>query len=116
MKTLILILLVIAMASTAAMVSAQSQVAQCPDGRWYPSGTCTRCPDGQYTSAPACQRTPTGDWIADYGKGLRLAPDGRWIPDGAGVIQCPDGRWHAGKQCVLLPDQRWTGTAEVPAR
>ena len=98
------------------VAAASAQTTQCPDGRWYASGTCTRCPDGQWTTAPACQRTPSGDWIPDYGKGLRRSPDGQWIPDGAGVVQCPDGRWYAGAQCVFLPSQRWTGAPEAPSR
>jgi hypothetical protein len=94
-----------------------AQVARCSDGSWQAGQACTRCPDGSYTAAPACQRTPTGTWVGDYGRGLRRTPDNKWIPEGVGVVQCRDGHWYAGQECVFLPDQRWGGAvADKPTR
>jgi hypothetical protein len=81
----------------------------CPDGKWHADGDCKMCPDGSYTTAPQCLLSPSGSYVPGYGGGLKLAPDGRWIPDTGSTVMCPNGKWAAGTHCVMLPDGRWIG-------
>jgi hypothetical protein len=81
----------------------------CPDGKWHATGDCKLCPDGSYTTAPQCLLAPSERYVPGYGGGLKLAPDGRWIPDTGSTVLCPNGKWAAGTHCVMLPDGRWIG-------
>lgn len=81
----------------------------CPDGNWHADGTCRICPDGSYTTAPQCVLAPSGGYVPGYGGGLKMTPDGNWIPDTGRMVMCPDGSWQAGSSCRMLPDGRWIG-------
>ena len=83
----------------------------CPDGKFHGSGTCKKCPDGTYVTAPLCSLAPDGTWGSDYGRGRRLAPDGRYIPETGSFVMCPDGHAYPGKRCKLMPDGHYLGSS-----
>jgi hypothetical protein len=81
----------------------------CPDGSSVASGPCTLCPNGRYIGGGAsCQLAPGGTFGPRPDSGLRLSPDGTFVPSGGSRTLCPDGTYVMGG-CVLGPNGRYIG-------
>lgn len=81
----------------------------CPDGQFHANGVCRICPDGSYTTAPQCVLAPNGQFVPGYGGGLRMTPNGNYIPDTGHMVLCPNGAYLPGTRCRLMPDGRYIG-------
>ena len=109
-------LVTVAAIATAANLSANAQrsyrspasdptIYQCPDGSFITGKECYLAPNGTYLGGPPTL-APDGTFVVGE---PRLAPNGKFVGSYGNVIQCPDGTYVAGYQCVLAPNGRFVG-------
>lgn len=92
-----------------AVVGIAQASTMCPDGSFHADGICKMCPDGSFTTAPQCVLAPSGRFVPGYGGGLKMTPDGNWIPNTGNMTLCPDGSYVPGARCRLTPDGHYIG-------